>query len=222
MGIFKKAYKFVKRVFGGRRKKRVVRRRRTAKKMANRPITVVKHVILDRVSQLCNASSMNTMTFQLADINQYASYVALYDKFKIVKVVVALKQLANSSTVYSAPGQITTAGFVHSIIDTTDSNISGYTINNFLNDTTYKVTRSTRDHVRTIYPKYQNNIAGDVQAQSISGWLNTKYVNDSSINTVSHYGLKYLLDGGQAASPGYTSFIFEPILTYTLMFKDPK
>lgn len=228
MGIFSKALKIGKRIFFGRRPKRAAkagkarrggRRRRNA--VYNRPLVVKKTVKYDRIVQACNQTSFGADTFELADIPEYASYIALYDKFKIQKVVITYRTLTNSSTIYQAPGQITTTGFVHSYIDTTDGVAPG-SLADMMNDSTYKITNGTRNHTRIIYPKFMVNVGANVQGRSQSGWLNTKLVDNVTTNTVSHYGIKFAFEGGTGQSSAYTSMIFEPIYTYYVAFKDPK
>lgn len=107
------------------------------------------------------------------------------------------------------------------MIDTTDSSVSGATLQDFMNDSSYKCTPSTRDHVRTVYPKYLVDVGGNNASNSKSGWLNTRDVNNIP-SAVSHYGIKFAYQGGIASTAGYTSFIYDTFITYYIEFKDPK
>jgi len=200
---------------GGKKKARVRTGRRRRGKRGQGQLSIKKTVIGDRIETQCNSQSFPTITFELSDIPQYASYAALYDEFRINKVVVRYKTLTNVSSMYEAPGQITTTGFLHSVIDYGDS--APYSsFQSMANDGDYKCTVGTKDHVRTIYPKFLNVVGGSVQDQSMRGWLNCDNVN------VSHYGLKLGFEGGKATSSAYTSFIVEPFITYYISFRNPK
>jgi len=227
MGIFRRALRGVgrlaRRIFSGRRKpaKAVRRVRRNRVKSYNKVLSVKKTVLYERQVVPCNTTVFRSDTFELADIPQYTPYVQLYDKYKINKVVITYKTLTNASTIYQAPGQVTTTGIVHSIIDNTDV-VAPTAIQPMMNDSTYKCTNGTKNHTRVIYPKFMSQIGGGVQGKSNSGWLNTKLVDDTTVSAVSHYGIKFAFEGGTATSSAYTSMIFECIYTYYISFKDPK
>jgi len=206
------------------RKKKYVARKRKAvrrRKAVERAVVVKKSVRYDRITTLGNAVNYGADTFELADIPQYLAYANLYDKFKILKVLVTYRTLTNSSHLYQSPGQVVTAGFVHSYIDTTDA-VAPSSLADMMNDSTYRITRGTRDHTRMIYPKFLNSVGGGVAAQSKSGWMNTRSADGVSINTVSHYGIKFAFEGGTTATSAFTSMIHQPIYTYWIAFKDPK
>jgi len=223
MWPFRRVWRGVKKLFRGRRKsagrKRVARR--TPRSAVNRSIVVKKSVKYDRITTVANNTGFGVDTFELADIPQYAAYSGLYDKFKIIKVKVTYRTLTNTSHMYQSPGQVTTTGFVHSIIDTTDG-VAPSSIADMMNDSTYRITRGTRDHSRMIYPKFMVNVGGGAQGQSKSGWLNTKLNDNATINGTSHYSIKYAFEGGSAPTAGYTTMIHEPSYTYWIAFKDPK
>lgn len=224
MWPFRRAWRGVKKLFSRKKKSAAPKRRmrrRVPKAAVNRSLVVKKSVKYDRITTGCNVTTFGSDTFELADIPQYLAYANLYDKFKILKVLVTYRTLTNSSTLYQAPGQVTTTGFVHSYIDTTDA-VAPTSIADMMNDSTYRVTRGTRDHKRMIYPKFINVVGGSSQAQSKSGWLNTRAVDGTTINSVSHYGIKFSFEGGTGATNAYSSMIHEPIYTYWIAFKDPK
>jgi len=222
MWPFRSIWRGMKKIFTRKRNKAAPKRKAVQRRKAiNRAIVVKKSVRYDRITTGGNVTNFGADTFELADIPQYLAYANLYDKFKILKVLVTYKTLTNSSHLYQSPGQVVTAGFVHSIIDTTDS-VAPSSLADMMNDNTYRVTRGTRDHSRMIYPKFMNSVGGGVAAQSKSGWLNTRNVDGVSINTVSHYSIKFAFEGGTTATSAFTSMIHQPIYTYWIAFKDPK
>lgn len=225
MWPLRRLYRGAKKLFSRRKpaKKRAsARKRRGGRSSAvNRPLIVKKTVPYARLITPCNTNSFGSDTFELTDLPQFATYGALYDKFKILKVKIHYRSLTNSSSIYQAPGQVTTTGIVHSYIDTTDG-VAPTTIQEMMNDSTYRSSTGTRDHTRTIYPKFMTAVGAGAQGRSASGWLNTKLVDGVTWNTVSHYSIKYCFEGGSATSAAYTSMIHEPIYTYWFAFKDPK
>ena len=224
MGIFRKAYKAIKSVFSRRKGRKTNKRKATRRKVRKgntRVLTVTKHVLMDRVLTQIAALNFSSETFELADLPQYSTYIGLYEQFKLLKVQIMYKTLTNSASIYQAPGQITTTGMVHSVIDYNDANVPT-SVQGMMNDPSYKVTPGYRNHSRTIYPKFQNSIASGVQAQSKTGWLNSYNVNGTTVNAVSHYGLKLCFEGGTGASSAYASMVHEVIYKYTFLFKDPK
>ena len=159
-------------------------------------------------------------TFELTDVPQYFSYVGLYEEYRIDKVVYSWKCLNNVATATPGLGTsyVQTLGMVHSRVDNNDS-VVPTTIQSILNDNTYKGTLSSRNHTRTIIPKFLSNVGGGVAAQQKTGWLNTDNAN------ISHYGLKWAFEGGVfngGAVNSQISFIVEPIVTYYVSFKNPK
>lgn len=219
MGFFRKAYRFVRRIFRGRRKaKRAIpKRRKTIKRLVARPFLVKKTVQLDNIIVNANAQTTQVITGELNDIPEFAVYSQLYDQYKLMKMTVCYRVLnpINVANVTGGTYYLQTNGMVHSVIDYTDSTPPP-SIQVLMNDNSYFGTKSHRDHVRTFRPKFLNLIAGNSQSQSMkSAWLHTAAPN------VSHYGLKTIFEGGGGA-PGTTSMIIKPILTYYFGFKDQK
>lgn len=222
MWPFRTVWRGMKKLFS-RKKKYVARKRKAVRrrKAVERAVVVKKSVRYDRITTNGNTTNFGSDTFELADIPQYLAYANLYDKFKILKVLVTYRTLINSSHLYQSPGQVVTAGFVHSYIDTTDS-VTPSSLQDMMNDSSYRITRGTQNHSRMIYPKFLNSVGSGVAAQSKSGWMNTRSADGTSINTVSHYGIKFAFEGGTTATSAFTSMIHQPIYTYWIAFKDPK
>lgn len=210
--------KWIKRKLKYQRKFRARRNYRYApigRYKTSKPIYVKKTILLDKIDVSCNTTHNDVYTFQANDLGQIASYNELYDQYRIDKVVCTF-QVMNGSIPRDAAGFYTTLGRIHSIIDYTDNN-SSYGLTDLINDSTYKCTKTNRDHKRVVYPKYLNDIGGNAASQPTNkGWIST------SDGAVSHYGIKLLFEGGSGPNSGYISFTVQPKFTYYLKFKDPK
>lgn len=216
MGIFRKAWKGIKRLF--RRKKRVAGKRKFKGKRRVRQtghLTVKKTIILDKLNVLSNNNTFAVTSFELVDLPQFSTYSALYEEFRIDKVVMRQKCMTNMAPNFINNGTVT-CGLIHSVVDTNDI-VLPTTIQGMMNDPSYKCTRATKDHVRVIYPKY----LVEVQAGSVSkpsrGWLTC-----SNASNVSHYGIKYCFEGGVNTAGNYTAFYLEPQMTFYVSFRNPQ
>lgn len=217
------AYKGLKKVFS--RKRKSAKKRYTRKMKADKPFMVKKTVLLDKVDLKSNSTVFGSTTFEFTDLPQYANYAALYEEFKIVKVVVSFKSMANNEPNFINSGTVTT-GIIHTIVDTNDDTAPS-TIQSMMNDPTYRCTRLTKwSHTRVIYPKFLSQVggavaggAGSVSSRQGSGWL--KCINGGVYNAVSHYGLKNCFEGGVNSAGNYTAALIEPQITYYIAFRNP-
>ena len=216
MGIFRRAYRAVRSVFRRKRKapKRVVRRRRAFRGVRSGLVNVKKTIIDPRLVVTGNVTNFSSDTFELVDLPQYLSYTALYEEYRINKIVYSFKALNNMALPSQLAGNVSTLGMIHTTIDYNDS-VAPTSIQNMMNDSSYKGTLSNRSHTRTFVPKWLNVVAGGVPNQSKTGWLNCDNVN------VSHYAIKWAFEGG-TTSGAPPSFYVEPIITYYVSFRNPK
>jgi len=156
---------------------------------------------------------------------QAAFYIDLYEKFKIVKMVVNLRTLNNQSNSGGGTSNFFTNGQVHSVIDYTDLNAYAATqagIDEMMQDDTYKVTPSTRNHRRSVIPQYLNNVDTSNNQKSVSGWQNTKNAI-GAVNSSVYLGLKVIIEPGYSnVSAPQTSYILVPHVTTFIQFKDPR
>ncbi len=222
MGRFKKLGRAVKKIFRGRRRVAPKRRRAVGKPTGH--LTIKKTVLDDRITVLNSTNSFGVDTFELADIPQYADYIKLYEEYRIDKIVYSFKSLNNTSQHNATTGAITTLGMIHTNVDYNDA-VAPTSIQNMMNDPSYRGSRSSRNHSRTIIPKWQNVVGGSVQGQSKTGFLNCFNQDGVTVSTVSHYGLKWCFEGGlsNASVTGtVASFLIEPIITYYVSFRNPK
>lgn len=197
----RKMAKGVKRLF----RKRAPRRRPNV-------LSIKKTIIDPRINVVSGTTTFGSDTFELADIPQFANYTALYEEYRIDKVVYTFNSLTNMANPQIGAAYAT-LGMIHTVVDDTDAAVPT-SIQNMMNDSAYKGSRSSRNHSRVIRPKFLNSIAGGA-TQPKAGWLLTDNPN------ASHYALKYALEGG-SSSVASTSFFVEPIVTYYISFKNPK
>lgn len=180
-------------------------------------------VIDDRINCAVNTYANGSDTFELADMPQFSNYVALYEQFRILKVVYKFKSLAPVNLAPVAGGTLS-LGYLHTVVDHNDATpfaASKAGIQAMMNDNAYKGVKSSRDLSRTIRPMFLTE-AGTQTAKSSRGWLNCRDVL-GNINAVSHYGIKWVLEGGSSnlATNPY-SVIYEPLVTYYIQFKNPQ
>lgn len=154
------------------------------------------------------------LSFKLSDIPNSSEFIALYDQYMITKVVVSF--IPQNTGVFApaigddsaATNFIPSTGMIHSALDFNDA--TAVNLQNLLQYQTYKSTRGSRVHTRTIYkPKYilTNSGATTAQAQAVaSRWQATSQYD------VVHYGLKYVINPqGIANVPSSTNIYVSPI-----------
>jgi len=167
--------------------------------------------------------SVGTESFELADMPQFSNYIALYEQFKITKVVYHFRSLTpvNIGSPVSGYGSL---GYLHTKVDHNDivapvGSLAG--IQDMMNDSAYKGVKSSRDLTRVIRPMFLTQ-AGTQTAKSTRGWLNCKDVS-GAINAVSHYGIKWIIQGGRNQITGQTASVsYQPVITYYIQFKNPQ
>lgn len=163
-------------------------------------------------------------TFELADMPQFSNYVALYEQFKIAKIVYKFRSCVPVNTGVNNTLGVQTIGMLHTLVDHNDSTVPSASvagIQNMMNDTSYRGVKSSRDLTRVIYPKFLMN-AGTQTAKSARGWLNCRDVA-GVVNAVSHYGIKWILEGGIGTIiPNDYNIVYQPIITYYIQFKNPQ
>jgi len=184
-------------------------------------VVTKKFCTLEDSISVANGAFVNgNETFELADMPQFANYVALYEQFKITKVVYHFRSQNPQQSTLAGPHCL---GYLHTVVDLNDSvnfAASRAGIQNMMNDNAYKGVKSSRDLTRTIRPMFLTQ-AGTQTAKSVRGWLNTKDVA-GVVNAVSHYGIKWVIEGGVAASANPLSVQYQPIITYYIQFKNPQ
>lgn len=221
---FKKIYKGAKKIYRGI--KRIFRKKRRAVKQTA-VLSVKKTILDDRLSVGNSVNVFGTDSFELADIPQYQTYAALYEEFRIDKVVYSFKALNNCSIGLNtaAANSLLTLGMIHSVVDTNDARTPS-SIQDMMNDPAYKGTRSNRNHTRTIKPKFLTDAGGNTPVQPKRGWMTCFQIDGATYNAVSHYGIKWCFEGGvnTSATVGNQaiSFMVEPIITYYVSFKNPR
>lgn len=170
-----------------------------------------------------NAFSPGVETFELADMPQFANYVALYEQFKITKIVYHFRSQAPVN-VGNASAGMNSLGYLHTVVDHNDAVVPAGSlagIQGMMNDSGYKGVKSSRDLTRTIRPMFLTQ-AGTQTAKSTRGWLNCRDVL-GNVNTVSHYGIKWIIQGGRGTVvPTTQSVSYQPIITYYIQFKNPQ
>ena len=224
---FRKAYRGLKSLFQRKKKAPMKHRMRSRPRrhIARATFQTKKTVIDPRLAVNGNANSFGSDTFELGDIPQYSSFIALYEEFRIDKIVYSFKALNNVATTgITTPSSnyFQSLGMIHTVIDTNDNNVPG-SIQDMMNDQTYKGSRSSRNHTRVIRPKFLNVVGASGNAtQQKSGWLTCTTVG-GVLNATSHYGIKWCLEGGTTnSSSAILSYYVEPIITYYISFRNPK
>lgn len=225
MSTFRSAMRLARAVMpGGKSARRLAakvaapRRRRA---QGPRGVVTKKFCTLEDQITVANGAFVNgNETFELSDMPQFANYVALYEQFKISKVVYHFRSQNPQQSTAAGPCAL---GYIHTVVDLNDATnfaASHAGIQNMMNDNAYKGKRSDKDLTRTIKPMFLTQ-AGTQTAKSVRGWLNTKDVAGVT-NAVSHYGIKWVIEGGTAGSANPLSVVYQPIITYYIQFKNPQ
>jgi len=213
-------------------KKRVVSRRKSVKKIrkarANASISLRRITQYERDYCNTNAIEAGNYTFELTDMPDYAAFANLYEYYRIDKVKVDFRAMNNQAPQGGGGVQgtnvnsFTSLGRIHSVIDYNSANNYNATragIQDMMKDNSYRCTTSSRNHSRTFTPKILIE-AGGASVGAISKskqWIPT----GTTTNALSHYCLKWLLEGGDGAA-GQASFMIEPTVTMWVSFKDIK
>jgi len=172
----------------------------------------------DAIDVPAGAFSPGVETFELADMPQFSNYIALYEQFKITKIVYHFRSQGNVSLANNSGSG--TLGYLHTVVDHNDATLpvgSLAGIQTMMNDSAYKGCASNRSLSRVIRPMFLTQ-AGTQTAKSVRGWLNCRDVA-GVVNAVSHYGIKWLIQGGRGANN--TTF-YQPVITYYIQFKNPQ
>jgi len=190
-------------------------------KAVDKPFIVKKAIPSNRITITSGIPVIQTISAELNKFNGYTNYTALYDEYKILKVKVHYRVLNPVNIAYASQTTsggnttgIVTLGVIHSVVDKNDINTPG-SIQQLMNDSSYFVTKTNKDHSRTFTPHFLTNVGGGAQAQSTTGYLSC----DSS--NISHYGMKTWFEPGEAPA-GFTSYIVEPIITYWIAFRNQR
>jgi len=167
----------------------------------------------DPIDVATGAFSPGVESFELADMPQFSNYIALYEQFKITKIVYHFR---SQGVVQVAAGSL---GYLHTVVDHNDitlpvGSLAG--IQTMMNDTGYKGCSANRDLTRVIRPMYLTQ-AGTQTAKSTRGWLNCRD-NTNAVNAVSHFGIKWIVQGGR----GNSTANYQPVITYYIQFKNPQ
>lgn len=210
-----------------KKQKRVIARAMPPKRrraQGSKGVVLKKFTLIDdRIQCPVNSFTNGADSFELADMPQFSNYIALYEQFRIVKVVYKFKSLAPVNLAPVAGGTLT-LGYLHTVVDHNDITpfaASKAGIQSMMNDNAYKGAKSSRDLTRTIRPMFLTQ-AGTQTAKSTRGWLNCRDVL-GNVNAVSHYGIKWVIEGGSSSlSPNPYSCIYEPLITYYVEFKNPQ
>lgn len=223
MGIFRRAFRGLRRLFRRKRRPAVTKRAVRSKKRAVRQtghLTIKKTVVLQKADVKSNSNVAFVDTFELGDFPQYINYIELYEEFRIDKIVYKLVSMNNSAPNFINNGTVTT-GLIHSMIDYNDNNAPA-SIQAMMNDPSYRCTRATKaTHTRVIYPKYLTEVQNNSTSKPTRGWLTCKN-SAGVVNSVSHYGVKGIYEGGVNTAGNYTSFYIEPQITYYVSFRNPQ
>lgn len=223
LGLIRKLFSSSKKT-----KKRVVSRRKSLKRArkpkANGAISIKRITQYDK--DFCNTSTIEAgnYTFELTDMPDYAAFANLYEYYRIDKVKVDFRAMNNMATnaISSVGASFVSLGRVHTVIDYNSANNYNATragIQDMMKDNSYKCTTSNKSHTRTFVPKILME-AGGASVGAVSKakqWIPTGLTT----NGLSHYCLKWLLEGGDGPA-GQPSFLIEPTVTMWVSFKDIK
>lgn len=162
------------------------------------------------------ALTVLNLSFTLADCPQYASFVAIFDQYRIERVDVQIMPTANVATLTAAAGP-GNYGIMGTIVDKDGAALTTLAQFEQYEDFTYQpIVRSTI-HRRSFVPRA--SVTGLIPGPGTSSgvvapplqWL------DAAVPTFTHYGMSIYLDP-YAAAANYQ--IFQVMMTYHLAFRN--
>lgn len=200
-------------------KSKMIRRRRLARRpMRSFPLRKPnvyhfkrKLFLQDGISIPSTAPWSYAYQFRLMDLPNYTEYTALYDQYRINKIVLKLIPKYTESTVQA--GATTNNAImqqVHSAIDYDDlSYPTG--ISQLCEFQTHKMTRGNQVHTRVLVPQCQINVGNlGAAAPKAKQWL------DCDQPGLSHRGVKVFIPN---PTPANTTVYYDVEMTYYVSFK---
>lgn len=173
-----------------------------------------KTLIGSYVNVYSNTDTTAGYLFRLNTLQDWPDIVNMYDQYCIYKVIVRLEPLNNQALVNAAPGgggvTPATLGHIYSVIDYND--VSNITLNNLVQYSTFKYTRSDRVHKRVIYPKTFDLVFSSSTSVTNAGSPKTQYIDTAHPET-DHYGLKVYFEAGGGNTENIC-YIVRPVITY--------
>lgn len=155
------------------------------------------------------------LKFLASDLPQYTSLAALYDTYKINKLVVKFVPQINSLTAVSTAGSLVSAPqeFMSTVIDYDDATLlTNYT--DALQYQTFKETPTYKIHKRVITPKLSMS-AFKTSGTTIGYVQKSKQWVDAAYGDVEHYGLK----GSIQSNTNSVQQIWKVFVTAYISFK---
>lgn len=166
----------------------------------NQSLGTAKPIIVTKIFQLSNltvgaaagAGAGYYLSFIPNTFPGWTSYSNLYEQFKLLKVKVRIEPTVNMNSMIDQTGA--TKMFINSIHSTIDyyNTAAPSSAGDLFNDSTYKRTRGTRNHVRTVYPKLVYDINEsiiDTDNTTINKWFSISSTADAS-----YLGLRVYID----------------------------
>lgn len=155
-------------------------------------------------------------TFQATDVPDHSNLKQYFDEFKIVKVKYSLYPSSNVAQANGNSGIYRGMGMIATCIDYNDD-AQPSTMQEVLEYSTKKLTRSNRIHTRVFRPKAQRTIYNGLTSAyaPTDAWIPTQY------SEVPHYAIKGVLEGG----PGdidTISYSVRVFTTYTIIYRAPR
>lgn len=192
----------------GRKRMRRVRRkiRRRIRRVGRRNrVHHFKRMVTGQITAAAGVNTPNGLVFTLDSVTNYTEFSALFDSYRINKVVVKFVPRTTDN------GQgANERGNVYSVVDYND-NTALASVAAALERDTCRRTVATRVHTRVLRPA-----CASATYKSVTSWgyaPTWKRWIDMSDPQVPHYGLKYLIDNRDDLSMVYDYFI-----TYYMSF----
>jgi hypothetical protein len=182
----------------------------------------------------------NGISFRLVDLPNAGEFVALYDVFKLRKIVFEIYPPFNINSAGNtevtitgdpAPTPMVLMPGIHSVIDYNEVTVPNPStdtfptaINTLVQYATYRYTRGGRSHKRVFSPRYLLTSGSTAVAEDRSKWLSTNTGTDAEpvINGIQHYGLKIITDPVVDLPDATHAIAFPVKVTYYLVFKNTK
>lgn len=204
MARFRRAYRR-RGMYRVRRRRSRYRRRWPSTRRDNKTYRFIQNVEKATVTATGAVQPVN-YSFSLADCQQYATFDALFDQYRLKKVVFKIVPLQNVVDALN----VSTEGLA-SVIDYDGSGPTTYTAATTYQ--TFKETQPMRRHTRVLYPKMLRQV---YQSALSTGYeVTTGRFLDTLQPDIPHYGVTVIFPGGTS-----TNQKWKVICKYYLEFKN--
>lgn len=156
--------------------------------------------------------------FKLSDLPQATTFTALYDQYKIGKVVLTFRPRTGMITTTPNNGYQFIQGYspLQTVIDY-DDDTAPIDENDILQYSSLKQTRPGLMHKRILRPKFASEV---YRSLTTTGYRPNSGFLDCNMADIPHYGVKVLMNAPVATTNAAADYSYDVYATYYVQFKN--